>query len=60
MLAFVMPGGTELLIIFGMLVLLFGAKQLPKWARAFRETTFELNKARREFDEDETDTKNPS
>jgi sec-independent protein translocase protein TatA len=28
-----MPGGTELLIIFGIVVLLFGAKKIPELAK---------------------------
>ena len=28
-----MPGGTELLIIFGIIVLLFGAKKIPELAK---------------------------
>ena len=30
-----MPGGTELLIIFGIIVLLFGAKKIPELAKGF-------------------------
>jgi sec-independent protein translocase protein TatA len=28
-----MPGGTELLIIFGIVILLFGAKKIPELAK---------------------------
>ena len=34
----VMPGITELLIVFGVVVLLFGAKQLPKLGGALGES----------------------
>lgn len=30
-----MPSGTELLIIFGIIVLLFGAKKIPELAKGF-------------------------
>ncbi|MCD6432834.1 MAG: twin-arginine translocase TatA/TatE family subunit [Sulfurimonas sp.] len=30
-----MPGGTELLIIFGIVILLFGAKKIPELAKGF-------------------------
>ena len=30
-----MPGGTELLIILGIVVLLFGAKKIPELAKGF-------------------------
>ena len=30
-----MPSGTELLIVFGIIVLLFGAKKIPELAKGF-------------------------
>jgi sec-independent protein translocase protein TatA len=38
-----MPGTTEILIIVGVVVLLFGAGQIPKFAR-------NIGKAKREFE----------
>jgi sec-independent protein translocase protein TatA len=38
-----MPGTTEILIIVGVIVLLFGAGQIPKFAR-------NIGKAKREFE----------
>lgn len=35
MTAFAMPGPTELLIILGFLVVIFGARKIPELARAF-------------------------
>lgn len=38
-----MPGPTEIMIICGVIVLLFGASQIPKFARS-------VGKAKREFE----------
>jgi TatA/E family protein of Tat protein translocase len=45
-------GPTEIMIICGAVFILFGAKQLPKWARAMGEAKKELGKL---VDDDEKD-----
>jgi len=49
-LAFVMPGGAELVIIFVVLLLLFGAKKLPELARGIGRSLGEFKKAKEEFE----------
>jgi sec-independent protein translocase protein TatA len=39
-----MPGGTEWLVIAGVVVLLFGAKKLPELARSLGRSTREFKK----------------
>jgi len=39
-----MPGGTEWLVIAGVIVLLFGAKKLPELARSLGRSTREFKK----------------
>lgn len=46
MLGFIMPGGTEWMLILIVLVLLFGASKLPKLARSAGEAMGEFKKAR--------------
>ena len=48
-LAFVFPGGTELLIILFVVVLLFGAKKLPELAKGIGRSMGEFKKAREDF-----------
>jgi sec-independent protein translocase protein TatA len=48
-LAFFGLGSTELLIIAGVLVLLFGGSQLPKVARALGQSVLELRRGTREL-----------
>jgi sec-independent protein translocase protein TatA len=46
-------GPTELLIIFALVVLLFGAGRLPQLARSLGDSMKEFKKATRELDEDQ-------
>ena len=48
--AFVMPGGAEWMIIFVVLLLLFGAKKLPELARGIGRSLGEFRKAKDEFE----------
>ncbi len=45
-----MPGMTELLLIFGVVVLLFGGKKLPELARGLGSGIREFKKATHEDD----------
>jgi TatA/E family protein of Tat protein translocase len=42
--------GTELFIIFGVILLLFGAKKLPEFARGLGRSLGEFRKAKEEFE----------
>lgn len=44
------PGGPELVVIFGIAVLLFGANKIPKLARAGGESIGEFRKGREEVE----------
>lgn len=46
------PGGPELIIIFLVVLLLFGAKKLPDLARALGRSTMEFKKARQEVEDE--------
>ncbi len=46
-----MPGGTELLIIFGIVVLLFGAKKIPELAKGFGKGIKNFKQEMKEVDE---------
>jgi sec-independent protein translocase protein TatA len=48
-----MPSPSELLIILGIILLLFGAKKLPELARSMGKASREFKKGTREADEDE-------
>jgi len=59
-----MPSGTELLLIFGIIVLLFGAKKIPDLAKGigkgiknFKEATKGENKEKIENKDDATEDK---
>lgn len=61
---FAMPiGGQEMFLIFLAILLLFGAKKLPEFARGLGRSMGEFKKARQEFEHeitkavDEKDTK---
>jgi len=43
-------GGQEMMIIFIIVLLLFGAKKLPEFARGLGRSMGEFKKARQEFD----------
>jgi sec-independent protein translocase protein TatA len=42
-------GGTELLILFGVILLIFGPSQIPKMARGMGQAMREFRKAQREL-----------
>ena len=48
-----MPGGTELLIIFGIIVLLFGAKKIPDLAKGLGKGIKNFKSEMKEPDESE-------
>jgi len=50
-----MPGGTELLIIFGIVILLFGAKKIPELAKGFGKGIKNFKAEMKEVDEVATD-----
>ena len=45
-----MPGGSEWMLIFLAVLLLFGAKKLPEFARGLGRSMGEFKKARQEFE----------
>jgi sec-independent protein translocase protein TatA len=45
-----MPGGFELILILGVVVLLFGAKKLPELAKGMGQSIKEFKKASKEED----------
>ena len=50
-----MPSGTELLIIFGIIVLLFGAKKIPDLAKGLGKGIKNFKQEMKETDEVATD-----
>lgn len=50
LLAFGLPQGPEWIIIFVVVLLLFGAKKIPELARGFGKSMGEFKKAREEFE----------
>jgi len=46
-----MPSGTELLIIFGIIVLLFGAKKIPDLAKGLGQGIKNFKKEMKDVDE---------
>ncbi|MCD6174074.1 MAG: twin-arginine translocase TatA/TatE family subunit [Sulfurimonas sp.] len=50
-----MPGGTELLIILAIVVLLFGAKKIPELAKGFGKGIKNFKEEMKEVDEVATD-----
>ncbi|WP_435114996.1 Sec-independent protein translocase subunit TatA/TatB [Halolamina sp. C58] len=52
----VIPGGPELMIILGILVLLFGANKLPKLARSSGQAIGEFQRGREELESDIRET----
>jgi sec-independent protein translocase protein TatA len=59
LLAFGIPGGPELLIIFVIVIILFGAKKLPELARGLGQSIKEFKKASKEI-EGGDDTSKPA
>jgi len=51
-LAFSVPGGPEWILIFLVVLLLFGAKRLPDLARGMARSLTEFRKAKEEFDQE--------
>ena len=51
-----MPGGTELLIIFGIIVLLFGAKKIPDLAKGLGKGIKNLKAEMKEVNTGEVET----
>ena len=45
-------GGAEMLMIGGLVLLLFGAKKLPEFARGLGKSMGEFKKARNEFEQE--------
>ena len=54
LLAWGMPGGGELIIIFVIILLLFGAKRLPELARSLGQAKKEFQKATKEATDEVT------
>ncbi len=50
------PGGPELIILLGILVLLFGANKLPKLARSSGQAMGEFKRGREELEDDLRET----
>ena len=50
LLAFGLPGGPEMIVIFIVILLLFGAKKIPGLARGVGKGMGEFKKAKQEFD----------
>jgi sec-independent protein translocase protein TatA len=51
-------GAPELVLLFGILILLFGANRLPGLARSMGEATKEFDKGRKEIEEEIENEKN--
>ncbi len=49
---FAVPGGIELVIIFLILVMLFGASRLPKLARSMGQSMGEFEKGREKVEQE--------
>jgi len=58
-LALNMPGGPEILILFFLILILFGAKKLPELARGMGQAVNEFRKAKDDFNR-ELESANPN
>jgi len=47
-----MPGGFELLLVVGIILLLFGAAKIPKLARSIGLAQGEFDQARQQYDDE--------
>lgn len=47
-----LPGGTELIVVLGIAVLLFGASKIPKLARSVGQAQGELKKGRKQAEQE--------
>ena len=54
-----MPGGTELLIILAIVVLLFGAKKIPELAKGFGKGIKNFKEEMKEVEEEVASTDTP-
>ncbi len=54
--AFGMPGGSELLVILFIVLLLFGAKKLPELSRALGKSLGEFQKGKADFEREVRET----
>ncbi len=54
---FGMPGGSEVLLILGIVLLLFGAKKLPDLSRALGKSLGEFKKGKEELEREIRDIK---
>ena len=55
-----MQGGSEFLIIFFVILLLFGAKKLPELSRSLGKSIGEFKKGQREGEQQEPDEEKPA
>ena len=53
-----LPGGTELILIFFVIILLFGAKKLPELARSLGKSLNEFKKGQRDGSLDISESNN--
>ena len=54
-----MPGGTELLIVLAIVVLLFGAKKIPELAKGFGKGIKNFKEEMKEVEEEVASTEEP-
>jgi len=54
-----MPGGTELLIVLAIVVLLFGAKKIPELAKGFGKGIKNFKEEMKEVEADASTTETP-
>ena len=47
------PGGFELVLVVGIILLLFGAAKIPKLARSIGQAQGEFEQARKQYDEEQ-------
>ncbi len=59
-LAFMNLGGQEFILIFIVIVLLFGAKKIPELARGLGRSVGEFKKARSEFERELAESEKPA